>query len=93
VSYEHVFSFGRRTYGITTSPTPLYVEQHRSFQSWAVLVRGAICTGPLGALLLLGTGYTRIGHARVAWSASFHGTPTTFSFAPRATRISSLQVC
>ena len=59
VSYEDVFSFGGRSYGVTTAPTPLYVEQHRSFQSWAVLMRGAIGTGLLGALLLLGTGYTR----------------------------------
>jgi signal transduction histidine kinase/CheY-like chemotaxis protein len=58
-SYEDVFSFGGRNYGITTVPTPLYIEQHRSFQSWAVLMRGVIGTGLLGGLLLLGTGYTR----------------------------------
>jgi signal transduction histidine kinase len=58
-SYEDVFTFGGRNYGITTVPTPLYIEQHRSFQSWAVLMRGVIGTGLLGALLLLGTGYTR----------------------------------
>jgi signal transduction histidine kinase/ActR/RegA family two-component response regulator len=58
-SYEDVFTFGGRSYGITTVPTPLYIEQHRSLQSWAVLMRGVIGTGLLGALLLLGTGYTR----------------------------------
>jgi C4-dicarboxylate-specific signal transduction histidine kinase len=54
-----VFTFGGRSYGITTVPTPLYIEQHRSLRSWAVLMRGVIGTGLLGALLLLGTGYTR----------------------------------
>jgi hypothetical protein len=58
-SYEDVFTFGGRSYGITTVPTPLYIEQHPSLQSWAVLMRGVIGTGLLGALLLLGTGYTR----------------------------------
>jgi signal transduction histidine kinase/CheY-like chemotaxis protein len=58
-SYEDVFTFGGRSYGITTVPTPLYIEQHRSLQSWALLMRSVIGTGLLGALLLLGTGYTR----------------------------------
>jgi signal transduction histidine kinase len=40
-------------------PTASYVNQHRRWQSWAVLVAGVISTGLLGALLLLGTGYTR----------------------------------
>ena len=59
VSYDDVFTFGGRSYGITTAPTRLYLDQHRRFQSWAVLMRGVIGTGLLGALLLLGTGYTR----------------------------------
>jgi integral membrane sensor domain MASE1 len=57
--YEDVFMFGGRSYGIATAPTPAYLEQHRRSQSWAVLVAGVISTGLLGALLLLGTGYTR----------------------------------
>ena len=46
-------------YRVETEPTAAYVEQHRGWQSWAVLVAGVISTGLLGALLLLGTGYTR----------------------------------
>lgn len=55
--YRETFTFGGRRYGITTAPTSFYFEQHRSFQSWAVLARGGVGTGLLGALLLLSTGY------------------------------------
>src|SRR6202030_2605644 len=58
-SYEDVFIFGGRSYGIKTAPTSLYTDQHRSLQSWAVLMRGIVGTSLLGALLLLGTGYAR----------------------------------
>jgi len=44
---------------VETAPTESYLAQHRSWQSWAVLVIGVFSTGLLGALLLLGTGYTR----------------------------------
>jgi signal transduction histidine kinase len=54
-----VFSFGGRNYGIATAPTRAYPEHHRLSQSWGVLVAGVTSTGLLGALLLLGTGYTR----------------------------------
>jgi signal transduction histidine kinase len=57
-SYEDAFTFGGRRYGITTVPTASYLDRHRRWQGWAVLVRGVIGTGLLGALLLLGTGYT-----------------------------------
>jgi signal transduction histidine kinase/CheY-like chemotaxis protein/multisubunit Na+/H+ antiporter MnhG subunit len=57
--YEDVFSFGGRNYGIATAPTRAYLEHHRLSQSWGVLVAGVTSTGLLGALLLLGTGYTR----------------------------------
>jgi signal transduction histidine kinase/CheY-like chemotaxis protein len=57
--YSDAFVFGGRRYGVETAPTDLYLAQHRSWQSWAVLVIGVFSTGLLGALLLLGTGYTR----------------------------------
>src|ERR1700760_1398853 len=57
--YENVFTFGGRTYRITAAPTRDYLDHHRQWQSWAVLAAGVISTGLLGALLLLGTGYTR----------------------------------
>jgi signal transduction histidine kinase/CheY-like chemotaxis protein len=57
--YGDTFAFGGRYYRAETVPTASYVNQHRRWQSWAVLVAGVISTGLLGALLLLGTGYTR----------------------------------
>jgi signal transduction histidine kinase/CheY-like chemotaxis protein len=59
VFYSDTFAFGGRRYGVETAPTEFYLVQHRSWQSWAVLVIGVFSTGLLGALLLLGTGYTR----------------------------------
>jgi signal transduction histidine kinase/CheY-like chemotaxis protein len=58
-SYSDIFTFGGRRYRVETAPTGSYLAQHRSLQSWAVLVIGVFSTGLLGALLLLGTGYTR----------------------------------
>jgi signal transduction histidine kinase/ActR/RegA family two-component response regulator len=58
-SYSDMFTFGGRRYRVETAPTEFYLAQHRSWQSWAVLVIGVFSTGLLGALLLLGTGYTR----------------------------------
>jgi signal transduction histidine kinase/CheY-like chemotaxis protein len=57
--YSDTFTFGGRRYRVETAPTVTYLGQHRSWQSWAVLVIGVFSTGLLGALLLLGTGYTR----------------------------------
>ena len=56
---SRTFVFGGRRYQVETAPTAVYLAQHRSWQSWAVLVIGVFSTGLLGALLLLGTGYTR----------------------------------
>jgi signal transduction histidine kinase/CheY-like chemotaxis protein len=58
VFYSDTFAFGGRRYGVETAPTEFYLVQHRRWQSWAVLVIGVFSTGLLGALLLLGTGYT-----------------------------------
>jgi CHASE1-domain containing sensor protein len=57
--YSDTFTFGGRRYSVLTVPTASYLTQHRSWQSWAALVIGVFSTGLLGALLLLGTGYTR----------------------------------
>ena len=58
-SYSDSFAFGGRQYRVEAAPTAFYLERHRGWQSWNVLVAGVISTGLLGALLLLGTGYTR----------------------------------
>jgi len=57
--FSDAFTFGGRRYGVETAPTESYLAEHRIWQSWAVLVIGVFSTGLLGALLLLGTGYTR----------------------------------
>ena len=58
-SYDERFDFGGRRYDVQTAPTASYLERHRRWQSWGVLVVGVFSTGLLGALLMLGTGYTR----------------------------------
>ncbi|HEV2099019.1 MAG TPA: CHASE domain-containing protein, partial [Stellaceae bacterium] len=58
-SYDERFDFGGRRYDVETTPTASYLERHRRWQSWGVLVVGVFSTGLLGALLMLGTGYTR----------------------------------
>ncbi len=58
VLYTRRFEFGTRHYRLETSPTAGYYEQHRSWQSWSMLALGIFGTGLMGALLLLGTGYT-----------------------------------
>ena len=58
-SYSDIFTFGGRRYRVETAPVEAYLAQHRGWQSWAVLVIGVFSTGLLGALLLLGTGYTQ----------------------------------
>lgn len=58
VLFTRRFEFGTRHYRLETTPTALYYEQHRSWQSWNMLAIGIFGTGLMGALLLLGTGYT-----------------------------------
>jgi two-component sensor histidine kinase len=57
-TYEAGFDFGGRRYEVLTAPSPGYLALHRGWQSWAVLAAGALGTGLLGGLLLLGTGHT-----------------------------------
>ena len=63
---NQVFKFGTRHYQLETAPTPAYFEQHRGWQSFAVLTFGILGTGLIGALLLLGTGYTARIEAQVS---------------------------
>ncbi|MDE1982830.1 MAG: diguanylate cyclase, partial [Betaproteobacteria bacterium] len=63
---ERFFDFGERHYLLLTSPTPAYYHQHRSWQSWGVLALGTFGTTLLGALLLLGSGYTARVESQVA---------------------------
>jgi signal transduction histidine kinase/CheY-like chemotaxis protein/integral membrane sensor domain MASE1 len=58
-SYDERFNFGGRHYDVQMAPTATYLERHRRWQSWGVLVVGVFSTGLLGALLMLGTGYAR----------------------------------
>ncbi|MBO0732923.1 MAG: CHASE domain-containing protein, partial [Methylocapsa sp.] len=56
-SYETAFDFGTRHYALQTAPSAIYMARHRGWQSFTVLAAGALSTGLLGALLLLGTGH------------------------------------
>jgi PAS domain S-box-containing protein len=56
-SFETEFSFGNRHYIVQTAPSAVYVATHRGWQSWDVLAAGALGTGLIGGLLLLGTGH------------------------------------
>jgi len=56
--YHDEFDFGSRRYRIETAPTALYLDRHRSWQHWLMLAVGILGSGLLGALLLLGIGYT-----------------------------------
>ena len=58
VDYRQEFEFGQRRYELQAAPSPTYLKQHRGWQSWALLAVGVLGTGLLGALLMLGTGYT-----------------------------------
>jgi len=55
--FETTFDFGTRRYVVNTAPSAAYLEAHRGWQSWAVLAAGALGTGLIGGLLLLGTGH------------------------------------
>jgi PAS domain S-box-containing protein len=57
VLFETEFNFGTRRYLVSTTPSPAYLATHRGWQSWAVLAAGALGTGLIGGLLLLGTGH------------------------------------
>ena len=54
--FQTEFEFGNRRYALRTEPTSSYLAEHRGWQSWVMLVAGALSTGLLGAVLLLGSG-------------------------------------
>jgi len=57
-AYRTSFDFGARRYSIETAPSARYMAARGRWQSWAVLTAGALFTGLLGGLLLLGSGHT-----------------------------------
>src|SRR5215467_4616972 len=57
ILFETEFNFGNRRYVVSTTPSPAYLATHRGWQSWVVLAAGALGTGLIGGLLLLGTGH------------------------------------
>lgn len=63
--FAQSLTFGTRQYLLQIQPTVEYLEQHRGWQSWTVLVVELLSTGLLGAFLLLGTGYTARVEAQV----------------------------
>lgn len=64
--FETEFDFGLHHYHFEAAPTEAYYKRHRGWQSWGVLALGAFGASLLGALLLLGTGYTARMEAQVA---------------------------
>ena len=57
VLFKTEFDFGGRHYLVSTTPSPAYLATRQGWQSWAVLAAGALGTGLMGGLLLLGTGH------------------------------------
>jgi PAS domain S-box-containing protein len=57
ILFQTEFNFGNRRYVVNTTPSPGYLAARRGWQSWAVLAAGALGTGLIGGLLLLGTGH------------------------------------
>lgn len=57
VLFTTEFDFGNHRYIVNTTPSPAYLAARRGWQSWAVLAAGALGTGLIGGLLLLGTGH------------------------------------
>jgi diguanylate cyclase (GGDEF)-like protein/PAS domain S-box-containing protein len=58
VLFSRKFKFGDKHYRLEMSPSQQYFARHRGWQSWSMLVVGIFCTGLVGAILLIGTGFT-----------------------------------
>lgn len=58
VMFSRDFKFGGKHYQLDISPSAQYYAQHRGWQSWSMLAVGIFCTGLVGAILLIGTGFT-----------------------------------
>src|SRR5262249_43180639 len=53
--FQQSFAFATKRFELRAAPSPIYLAEHRSWQSIAVLMAGVLSTSLLGALLLLGT--------------------------------------
>lgn len=58
IVFSREFRFGDKHYRLDLSPSACYYAEHRGWQSWSMLAVGIFCTGLVGAILLMGTGYT-----------------------------------
>lgn len=58
IVFSRDFRFGGKHYRLDLSPSTRYYAQHRGWQSWSMLAVGIFCIGLVGAILLIGTGYT-----------------------------------
>ncbi|MBF4992133.1 diguanylate cyclase domain-containing protein [Methylophilus sp. QUAN] len=58
IVFSREFRFGDKHYRLDLSPSARYYAEHRGWQSWSMLAVGIFCTGLVGAILLMGTGYT-----------------------------------
>lgn len=58
IVFSRDFMFGDKHYRLDLSPSARYYAEHRGWQSWSMLAVGIFCTGLVGAILLMGTGYT-----------------------------------
>ncbi len=56
-AFETEFNFGGRHYVLQTVPSPAYLQSHRAWQSWGVLVVGLLFIALLASALLLSTGH------------------------------------
>ncbi len=54
--FEMTLHFGGREYLLQTAPSAEYLQTHRAWQSWAILVAGLLFTALLAMALLLSTG-------------------------------------
>ncbi|MDD3354553.1 EAL domain-containing protein [Zoogloea sp.] len=53
------FDFAGRTWTLSFVATPTYINQHRGWASWTLMVTGLMGTGLLGAFLLITTGHAQ----------------------------------
>ncbi|WP_157669812.1 PAS domain S-box protein [Chitinibacter sp. GC72] len=55
--WQQKLIYGQREFLLATSPSPIYLDKHRGWQSAAVLAASILGISLLGAFLMLGTGY------------------------------------
>lgn len=57
-AFEQMLTYGTRQYQLQIVPSDVYLAQHQGWQSLILHAAGLVGTSLLGAILLLGTGYT-----------------------------------